>query len=286
LSERWSEDPARMTVGAPLTRTVVIEAEGVLETQLPELDLPDAAGVRQFADQPELTREAAGGAGFRSRRTERFAVIAQQAGPLELGVVELPWWNVAARRWEVARLEPRVLTALPSPEQTAAPPPNPALAPEPAASPGANVWRWISVALAAGWLLSLAAWWRSARGGRPRRSRAPVEDPGQPRRAQNRRLLRQLREACRAQAAVEARRLLLEWAALRFDAAPPLSLGALAERLPPAVAAEIAKLEASLYGPQAGIWDGHGLENALRLLDTVARPDARAAKDDLLPLYR
>ena len=37
--------------------------------------------------------------------TERFAVIAQQPGPVEFPPVELPWWNVDEERWEIARIE-------------------------------------------------------------------------------------------------------------------------------------------------------------------------------------
>ncbi len=42
LSEKWSDDSTALTVGIPRTRQVTIEADGLLETQLPELALPQA----------------------------------------------------------------------------------------------------------------------------------------------------------------------------------------------------------------------------------------------------
>src|SRR5690606_22625139 len=132
-SEQWSDDPLTVTVGEPLTRTIVIEADGVLETQLPELAPPTGVGLRQYADQPEVSREIMEGGRFRARRIERLAVIAQESGALELPAVELPWWNVEQGRWELARLEPRSIEAAPSTETRTMPE---AVTAEPAVPPG------------------------------------------------------------------------------------------------------------------------------------------------------
>jgi hypothetical protein len=283
LSEDWSEDPAEVTVGEPLTRTIVIEADGVLETQLPELALSIGEGLRQYADQPELTREVTDGGRFRARRVERLAVIAQASGELRLPAVELPWWNVELRRWELARLEPRTVAATaPALAATAA---TLAIASRDADGAGADPgpWRAIALGLAAAWLLSLFGWWLSARRAVGRVAR--TVEPAIPRRPQYRRLLRQIAELPEPGAAERARALVLEWGRLRFPADPPLSLGALAARLPPGAAEEIRALEASLYGPLAGAWRGQGLAAALRGLDAVERP-REGSRDELLPLYR
>ena len=118
LTEQWSE-PDELAVGIPRTRTIVIEGLGLLETQLPDIPLESQPGVRQYADQPELEREITA-EGLKSRRSVSYAVIAQTPGELTLAGVRLPWWNVAAQRWEVAELPPRSLRVTPSTDAAAA----------------------------------------------------------------------------------------------------------------------------------------------------------------------
>ncbi|HEY8518478.1 MAG TPA: BatD family protein [Gammaproteobacteria bacterium] len=286
LSERWSDAGAPLAVGVPHTRTVVVEADGLLETQLPELPIGSTEGIRQYPDQPELDREVTE-RGLRARRTERFAVIAQQSGRLELPPVELPWFNVTEGRWEVARLEPRVLEVEP-----AAAEPAPAAAPEPAAAPAPpvvverpGIWPWVSAALAAGWLVTLLLWWRSSRalrGGREPAAAGAREGGHGGRRA----VLKRLRAACAANDADAARRALLEWGEIRFPEADPRSLGALAALLPPAAGREVLDLEAHIYGAARRPWDGRGLAAILKELDAAERPGRARKSDSLAPLYR
>jgi hypothetical protein len=285
LTEKWSADPSRMNVGEPLTRTLTVQADGVLETQFPEFHPGQSEHLKQYADQPELGHEDAEN-GLRSRRTERFAVIAQAPGAIDVPGVRLPWWNVAKERWEVARIEPRTVQALPGAQRQANPPAgmaNAAATPAPAVPRHEMLWQQVSALLLVIWIATLALWWQTRR--RPP-TLAPSPGVAGPRRATNRRLLRQLRDACRADDARRAHRLLLEWGALRFGEGAPLTLAALAARLPDGLAAQARSLEASLYGPAAGTWRGAGLERALASVDSVARAEPGSRSEDLLPLYR
>ncbi|HEX7079897.1 MAG TPA: BatD family protein [Gammaproteobacteria bacterium] len=285
LHEMWSDDPPELMVGVPATRTLTIEAVGLLETQLPEIEMARTDGVRQYADQPELERNVTPD-GLVATRTERYAVLPQRSGEAELPGVELPWFNVETGRWEVASLPPRSVviapgapTPTPEPQVEAPRDAPPAAAP----APSAGAWPALSALLGAGWLATLLLWWRSGRA--PRAAVPAAEEP--PRRPANRRLLRQLRAACERGDTAEAGRTLLEWAAARFASAPPRTLGALAERLPPAVAIEVRELEAALYGPERERWDGAGLAASLGEIDAAARSDGESPRDDgLRPLYR
>jgi hypothetical protein len=93
LTEEWSDAGDELAVGIPRTRTIVLEGLGLLDTQLPEVPLEQQAGVRQYADQPELSREITS-EGLLSRRKVSLAVIAQAPGEVVLGGVRVPWWNV------------------------------------------------------------------------------------------------------------------------------------------------------------------------------------------------
>jgi hypothetical protein len=287
LSEKWSDDSAELTVGIPRTRRVTIEADGLLETQLPELALPQPAGIRQYADQPELAHDVTP-EGFKSKRTVSMAVIAQTPGSITLPKLELPWWNVKTQAWEVASLPERVFTVAPSAESAAAAAPaeSAAAAGQPVA-PRSAVWPLVSAALALGWVATALLWWRSTavRRGPARGARGGARI-GAERRQSERKRLRDIETACAASDADGARRALLAWAEARFTAAPR-SLGALASELPEPAAAEILALEAHIYGAAPGSWEGRGLAAALAALDAArGRAAATGNEEPLLPLYR
>ncbi len=285
IEQRWSGDPEEFTAGIPQTRTLRVEVEGVLETQIPDLSLFETDTLQQYADQPELARDSSAD-GTRAVRTERFAVIAQAPGALIIPAVELPWFNVDSREWEVARIEPRQVTVLPSREPGAEPAPPPVTEDAPPAESGASglrMWQGISAGLLAAWMLTLLGWRQSGRTRRAAALRQPVAEAP---RVSERRLLRQLRAACNINDAGSARRLLLAWGAARFGEEPK-SLGALATMLPADLASAIGDLERSLYGPGSPAWNGAALKAALAQADAVNRSGtAKAGERELLPLYR
>lgn len=290
LAETWADGRAEFALGVPRTRTLTVEAEGLLETQLPELAFGAADGVRQYPDQPELEREVASD-GLTVRRIERYAVIAQSVGDIAIPAVELPWWNVRDERWEVARIESRTIPVVPGTEPDIESPPPTAEPANAAATPAtdANYWPLIAATLGAAWLATILLWLRARNGsvlpridGAASRTakRARAESPS------SRRILKQLRAACVVGDAPRAQQLLLEWAKLQFASAPPHSLGALRERLAEPLASEVGALEAHLYGPGGTAWAGTGLAALLAGLDTVVRVPGKDGKDPLVPLYR
>ena len=281
LTEDWGEEGAELAVGIPRTRTVVIEGAGLLETQLPELTLEHLPGVRQYADQPELTRTITP-EGFVSRRGVSFAVIAQAPGDVTLGGVRLPWWNVTEQRWEVAELPPRTLHVTPSAEEA---PPDAAAPPAVAASSGSTttVWPLLSAFLALGWAATLVAWWRArAHAARPPAARESETE----RKPTLRAILRDLQSACVVGDAAAARNALLQFGETRFPERPPRSLGALAALLPENVAREVLALEAQIYGQGPNAWRGDALTAVLADLEKAGVTSDRPPPDPLMPLYR
>ncbi len=286
LTEQWSGPEGDLTVGIPRTRTIVVEAVGLLETQLPEVLLDPQPGVRQYADRPELAREVTA-EGLKSRRSVSYAVIAQAPGDVTLAGVRLPWWNVTEQRWEVAELPPRAVRVVPGTDAAVA---VPAAAEPTAAAPIAvtvrdgSYWPWVSGILGAAWLGTLALWWRSGR-----RGARPVPAGGAAKVAPKpalRRILRDLASACAVNDSAAARTALLGYAEARFAPDPPRSLGALAALLPAPLAHEVLTLEAHIDGAAAGAWRGEGLEALLGDLESGAAAPAPPPADPLLPLYR
>ncbi|MCZ6476087.1 MAG: BatD family protein [Gammaproteobacteria bacterium] len=284
LDENWSAGDGELTVGIPQTRTLIINADGVLETQLPELEFPQSASIRQYSDQPELGREAEQD-GIRARRTERFAVLAQSSGVHVLPEIALPWFNVPAERWDIARIPARSLDVLagfvPIAQDTVSQASDDSTIS--VLQTNDRIWRGISAALLGAWLITLGLWWRSQR---PVSASAGSEQEATPSRMANRRLLRQLRGACDENDSRQARQLLLAWGELRFPDSSPRSLGALAALLPQDYARAVQELERDLYGPETGRWSGESLRAALANMNSVSRSFDITSSEDLLPLYR
>ena len=286
LTEQWSEPGAELPVGIPRTRTIAVEALGLLETQLPDVLLENQPGIRQYADRPELAREITTD-GLKSRRSVSYAVIAQTPGDVTLSSVSLPWFNVTTERWEVAELPPLALRVTPGADVSdAAPVAQPSALPPVVVTQERTLWPWISGALALAWLATVALWWRS-RTGRDRSPSAPAaKSPSAPAVKPLRKVLRDLESACAVNDPAAARHALLEFAETRFAANPPRSLGALAALLPDGVAREVLALEAHIYGAVSGAWRGDGLKGVLGGLESAGTAPEPPADEPLVPLYR
>lgn len=286
ITERWSggaDDAPELAVGVPTTRTLTILAEGLLETQLPELAPPQADGVRLYADRPELSR-ATGPGGLVATRVEGYAVLPQSAGETTLPAIELPWFDVERGRWQIASIAPRTLQVAPGSEPASTPAPEPTsvsdAAPAVRAGRDAGLWPALAAILAVGWALTALLWWRRSR------QASAAAPPSASTRPAAGGAAKRLRAACAQNDPAAARAALLAWAAERFPEAPPRSLGALAAQLPEPAAAAVRELESALYAREPNGWDGGRLAAAFdgRIAGAARAP--RERPDPLLPLYR
>jgi hypothetical protein len=284
LAETWADGGGDFSVGVPRTRVLTVAAEGLLETQVPELKLEQATGIRQYPDQPELARELTP-EGLKVTRIERYAVIAQAAGEAAIPAAEMPWWNVREERWEVARVEPATIVVAPGAQAAPVSTPGRELPPAGEFVTSTSYWPLVSAVLSLAWLATILLWLR-ARFGVGKRKREAGKVNAHTASRSSRRLSKQLHAACLADDAARARDLLLEWGSQAFTADPPASLGALRERLPEPLAAEVGALEAQLYGREGQSWSGRGLAALTESLDSVKPAPDKGDRDPLAPLYR
>lgn len=292
LTETWSADPPVFTVGEPLTRTLILSADGLSASQLPELSLPYPEAVRTYPDQPVLDNKATP-SGIIGSRQEKIAIIPSAPGEYVLPAIRVPWWNTQTGALEYAELperriavQPRAGTemeaAVPAPatEQIGRSSWTKAMSPPQGASPATvpRTWMMISLFLAAGWLLTVLLWLRQRRAGA-----SPVQ---QHRIETARSAARAVADACNNGDPRRVRDALLRWAALHWIASPPRSVGELAARCEGELAAELRRLNSVLYARQAGDWNGKTLRRAFE--QAAPRAEARLATEDsaLEPLFR
>jgi hypothetical protein len=295
LEDSWTRNTPEVTAGEPITRTLVLKAEGATVGLLPELssEAPPSGDMKQYPDQPSLNEEKRSD-GLASIRQEKTALIASQPGRFRLPAVEIPWWNTRTDRLEVARLPERILAVLPAAPTPAPEPPRPAAEPALPPAPTApresgtsqaipaaegKLWFWLALAFGLGWLGTALAWWLS----RPRKSARPL--PSKPDEAPSeRRLVEAVEKACRADDPVATRRALAAWAAQRWPGPEGMDWE---RRCGGEFGGEISRLNRALYASGETPWRGENLWRSFRGFAESGKPKERASGTaELEPLYK
>ncbi len=297
LKEEWSGDNQQMKVGEPLTRTLTLLAKGTTVGQLPELNVGKQNDqLKTYPDQPVL-QEQKKPEGLIAFREEKIAVIPSKAGFYKLPAIEIPWFNSQSQKMEVAKIPETTITALDvagTQSASVAPVAPAAVQPQkieimPIAQPQQqNIWLWVSVFLASGWLATLAYFLIK------RPAKKPIVEKNEPeiRLADS---VKDLKKACADNNATAAKDALLAWGRQKYiardgvyaptSAANAASLGAIAELSDARLRDEILLLNQVLYGKAADQWHGKKLFQAF--VENKAREKIAAMDDDKLePLYR
>lgn len=284
LSEEWSREPDRINAGEPVTRRVTISALGQIETQIPAIEPPLIDGLNVYEDKPELSRRIEAD-GIRGIRKDQYAMIGVSGGDIELPELLVPWWNIDAAEWRVARLPARMIAIKADTVAPAALPVAQAI-PESAAIDAVpelklvpdGFWQRASQLLAAAWLLTILAWWWSSRD----RKRVPREPEPPPLFKQQAKFVKTARKAALAGDDTALRAAMLEWGRLQWPEDAPRSLGTLAARVADPLAGELRQLSKASYGREGGEWDRDALAQALRSI-VVPKDAADLRSPDTLP---
>jgi hypothetical protein len=257
--------------GKPLTRRIMILADGLTSAQLPGFEQALPSGIKLYEERPQLT-ETPTRTGISSSRQTAMTLIATEPGQYDLPAIEIPWWNTATDRQEIARLAPVTIDIMPNPGITpgrqnpisqmpqttqqaaidgdASEATTPA--PQPAASNTNPAIHWLVWLFGIAWVLTLFAWWYSRRSNsnKPQQP-TPVTavEKVDPSKQAFDEALQQLEQAYADKDAVSARSAWLAWAQLKWPESPPHNLTRLATRCNHTVSGAVAHLERTLYSP-------------------------------------
>ena len=284
LTEDWSREPGELPAGEPITRHIIVTADGQLSTQIPVIEPAVSDTVKIYPDKPEF-RDSAGASGIRAVRRDQYAMIGITPGNVELPAVDLPWWNIDAGEWQIASLPGSTLTILPS--ANAAPVPVAVEEPVTVEDEGTatetqivyvDFWRYVSAGLSGAWLMTIIAWWWSRRPV----AHEPKEPAPPPIHKQQARFLKAARKAALAGDASGVKSNLLDWGRLEWPERPPRSVGELAGKVALPLSTQLEALCSASYGPRDEPWDGEALAKSLRSI-SVLREDAPEKTVDGLP---
>jgi len=286
LDEDWSREPDQLPAGEPITRHITVTAVGQLSTQIPEIEPAASDAIKVYPDKPEF-RDTAETEGIRAVRGDQYAMIGVTEGRIELPPVEMPWWNIDAAEWQVARLPGTTLNILPS---LTSPPPEPVAevaeepVPQETGAPAeivySDFWRYVSVGFAGAWIMTIIAWWWS----RKPREYTPKEPEPPPIHKQQTRCMKTARKAALAGDAAGVKAGLLEWGKLQWPDNPPRSIGDLSSRVSLPLSTHLQTLCSASYGPGEQAWNGEELAKGLRSFSVLAEEIDDRPVEGLPPL--
>ncbi len=311
IKESWSGDTENIQMSEPLTRTVVMFAKGLRGEQLPELPVPDYGSVKTYPDKAKATT-AFDGTWVVGTREEKYALVPTQPGSVTVPSIRIPWWNIEKAQWETAELPSRILTVqgdLPtSPTRVRQQQPNQLsehLSPvgddpikvsldssdQSSLIFGASYWSWIAGSLLGIWVLTLVGWWWDRRR-RRHSSKQGVGTRVQQTLESERKAMQAVRTACFEQSAHKTREALMNWASVKQQGKPCLSLGTaarmLAEPVPnnTGLKEAIWNLDRTLYTTsEEQAWDGQRFWETIQSAMSAKPEKIKNAHEVLPELY-
>ncbi|MCK5924316.1 MAG: BatD family protein, partial [Methylococcales bacterium] len=286
LREQWSGDTDTIKVGEPLTRTLTLEADGVMMGQLPTLQPPFSTNnLKTYPDKASLS-ETRTGMGIIGFREEKIAFIPSQNGNYTLPKISINWFNIKTGQMETVTLAEKVITAVG--ESTATPeknqntivktqPNEPApVKINPNNSNNSGFWQALSGFFAIAWMLIL---WKLFY------KKTPVKKAEDVSKNMNLRALKKaLTVACNENDLQATKKALLAWGELNhYDSS---SLGALAPFCSHDLRDEILVLNQNLYSQFPEEWSGELLLKAFNAYKITKKESTKPDDDLLEPLYR
>lgn len=103
LEPKWQDSIIQARVGEPLNLELLLSANGLNASQLPEIQLPEAENLTIYKGQSS-TSNVASSKGVLGKRTQQFAIIPQKAGTWELPEINFSWWNLNTDQEEVIQV--------------------------------------------------------------------------------------------------------------------------------------------------------------------------------------
>ncbi len=113
LQESWSGNQHSFRVGDPITRTIIIKAEGLTASQLPDITSENYKGVNVYPDKA-ISNDKLYESKIVAERTQKIAYIPTQSGKISLPAIKIHWFNTKTHHLETAKLSARTLHILPA----------------------------------------------------------------------------------------------------------------------------------------------------------------------------
>lgn len=164
LADKWSNAGKELTVGEPVTWTLLLYAQGLSESQISEITLPKVDGLQFYPDTPQKERQI-NDKGILGQRIEKLAVIPSKSGSITIPEIHVKWWDVKSNSEKIATLATRTFNVLPSTKDETQVLPSEQIAPIVESKPfessaDATQWQTATIIVSILWLLTLLAYFK------------------------------------------------------------------------------------------------------------------------------
>jgi len=117
LSEKWSASPNKIKVGDSITRTLKIQALGLLGSAIPTLPPINSNLLKSYPNPPKV-ESIQNVAGAEAKWTQDTALIAVKAGKVVIPAISIPWWDTINNVERIAKIPARTIDIVNSPNST------------------------------------------------------------------------------------------------------------------------------------------------------------------------
>ena len=111
LADKWSSSSNQLTGGEPVTWTILLYAQGLSESQIPEISLPKIDGLQFYPDTAQKERQV-NDRGILGQRIEKLAVIPTREGEITIPKVTVTWWDTKSDSEKTASIPSKTFTIL------------------------------------------------------------------------------------------------------------------------------------------------------------------------------
>ena len=269
LVEEFPQSPT-FNIGEPITRTLLIIADGQNSSQLPEFITRDVKGLKQYPDKP-LLKNNINDDGLTGVQQIKVALIPSSAGTYTLPEITVPWWNTQTDKLEIARIEARTFTVSPASGSVTIDNQQPKINPivtnntpdtihEPIIKPisvntpdNSLPWKISSLLLSIGLLFTLFLLWKNKSITPSTSSATQNTDPSV------KQALKALKLSCDNADAQASKNALISWAQALFIKESIHSLGDLSSKVDKEFAEKINSLNSHLYCDNSQPWQCNNL---------------------------
>lgn len=255
LKEDYSPSANVWQVGQAVTRSIRIVAAGAHASQLSALPMQEIATLKYYPDELKSDNQITPN-GIQGELIQSMALVATQAGSIELPEIRLPFFNSQTQQIQYATLPARSIrikgaknaqqptTMIPKPQANTHSADNQSVTTSPTPPKKAQpLWQWLSFILVLSNLLFAYLWWTNKR---PKLT-SKHSDEQAPSLKQYR---QQLAKACQKNQPADIRQALIRWGSAFLHSLNLLSLEQIQQQLnQPELNLAINELNATLYSP-------------------------------------
>ena len=291
LVEEWSADVQNIKAGEPVTRTIVIAAEGLTGAQLPDLIFDDIKDLKQYPDKAVI-EDRKSTTGITGLKQIKIALIPASAGSYTLPAIELKWWNTKTNKQQTATLPQTVITvtgvanttidSTPAPAQSMSPikelPIADTKTPAPTTIDNEPYWRWLSLFFALAWLVTLTLLFK-----KPSSAKNKVDkDISSPSlKAAASEVLKQAKK----NNAKKTKNALIQWAKTFYKDKSLTNLAQLSDYCSAELDEQLRQLNQTLYSPEKPDWNSKELLIAFKNEQLLNNKNRGKQDSALKPLY-